>query len=92
MFTFLGQEDEFLSFMQSDAFIAIMTISLGCLTGIIAIITTMTASVLKTRAREQTKRELAAYVAEGSLDPEKAVAMINAGRPKWELKDGNKTC
>jgi hypothetical protein len=36
------------------------------------------------RNREATKRELAAYVAEGSLDPDKAVAMINAGRPHWE--------
>lgn len=92
MFTFLGQEDEFLRFMQSEEFIALTTITLGCLTGIIAIISTMTASVLKTRAREQTKRELAAYVAEGSLDPDKAVAMISAGRPKWEIGDGKKTC
>ena len=30
------------------------------------------------RAKEATKRELAAYVAEGSLDADKAVAIINA--------------
>ena len=32
------------------------------------------------RSREQTKRELAAYVAEGTLDPDKALAMLNAGK------------
>lgn len=31
------------------------------------------------REREQTKRELAAYVAEGSIRPEDATAILNAG-------------
>jgi hypothetical protein len=88
--TFIGCDDPLLQYMQSEEFIGFTAIVLGCLTGIIAIVATMTAGVLKTRARELTKRELAAYVAEGSLDPDKAVAMINAGRPKWELCDGNK--
>ena len=37
-----------------------------------------------TRARERTKREIAAYVAEGSIDPDKAVAMLNAGKASAE--------
>jgi hypothetical protein len=88
--TLLGCDDAVLQYMQSEEFIGFTAILLGCLTGIVAIVATMTAGVLKTRARELTKRELAAYVAEGSLDPDKAVAMINAGRPKWEVADGNK--
>ncbi len=37
-------------------------------------------SILISRAREATKREMAAYIAEGSLDPDKAVALANAGK------------
>ncbi len=36
-------------------------------------------SIFVTRAREQTKRELAAYVAEGSVKPEDAVRILTAG-------------
>ena len=50
----------------------------------VAIVGGFASVVMKTRAREQTKRELAAYVAEGTLDPDKAVALINAGRTMWE--------
>ena len=35
---------------------------------------------LRTRDRERTKREIAAYVAEGSIDADKAVAMMKAGK------------
>jgi len=50
------------------------------------ILVLLTWSVLKTmriimvkRAAETTKREIAAYVAEGSIRPEDAAAIINAG-------------
>ena len=36
-------------------------------------------SVMGTRAREKTKREMAAYVAEGSVDPEHAIKILTAG-------------
>ena len=39
----------------------------------------MLKSVLGTRAREKTKREMAAYVAEGSVDPEHAIKILTAG-------------
>ncbi|MFM9995692.1 MAG: hypothetical protein ACKVU4_07820 [Phycisphaerales bacterium] len=39
-------------------------------------------SMHKTRQRERTKRELAAYVAEGSMTPEDAERIIAAGRSK----------
>lgn len=32
------------------------------------------------RSREKTRREIAAYVAEGSITPEQGVAMMSAGR------------
>jgi hypothetical protein len=91
MFTMLiGCDDPFLEYMQSGDFIAIVAIGLGCLTGMIGIIGGTICSVVRSRAREQTKREIAAYVAEGSLDPDKAVAMLNAGRTKWDICSGDK--
>ncbi len=74
----------FESLLREDNFLAIVAISMGCLTGMVAIIGCVVGGVMRTRAKEATKRELAAYVAEGTLAPDQAVAMINAGRPKWE--------
>ncbi len=75
---------DFESLLREEHFLAIVAISMGCRTGMVAIVGCVTGGVVRARAREATKRELAAYVAEGTLDPESAVAMINAGRPKWE--------
>ncbi|MHC4948527.1 MAG: hypothetical protein ACYTG1_09725 [Planctomycetota bacterium] len=50
--------------------------------GAIAVIAIIAAAITKIaieRSRERTKREVAAYVAEGTIDPEKAVAILNAG-------------
>ncbi len=46
---------------------------------IVAIVAGATTKMTTTRARERTKREIAAYVAEGSIDADKAVAMLKAG-------------
>jgi hypothetical protein len=39
------------------------------------------------RAREQTKRELAAYVAEGTIEADKAIAMLNAAEDPKNRRD-----
>ncbi len=75
---------EFGEFVQSGNFIPILAITLGCSVGVIAIIGGTLGGIMRTRAKEMTKRELAAYVAEGTLDPDKAVMMLNAGMPRWE--------
>ncbi len=80
MFTLAGTE--FQNLLREENFVAIVAISMGCLTGMVAIVGCLIGGVMRTRAREATKRELAAYVAEGTLDPDTAVAMINAGRAK----------
>ena len=57
--------------------------------GFIAVVAIVFGSVTKiatSRARERTKREIAAYVAEGSIDPDKAVAMLNAGGAESDKK------
>ncbi len=43
--------------------------------------------IIVSRAKERTRRDIAAYVAEGSIDPDKAVAMLNAG--KLSAKENN---
>ena len=58
--------------------------------GTIAIVCIFCATISKivvNRSREQTKREMAAYVAEGSIDADQAVAMLNAGRSKDDEDD-----
>ncbi len=42
--------------------------------------------VLDTRAREQTKRDVAAYVAEGSISPDDAARILQAGSTETEQK------
>lgn len=65
--------------LQEDVIVPVLAIAFGCTTGMVAIVSGAFARVMIARGRERTKRELAAYVAEGTLDPEKAVALANAG-------------
>jgi hypothetical protein len=60
----------------------IVIFTVGGAVGIVAIVAGSITSITVNRARERTKREIAAYVAEGSLDPDKAVAMLKAGGEK----------
>ena len=76
---FLACDRMIVELFEEEGFIAISVISLICSTVIVGIVTGAVASVLKTRSRESTRRELAAYVAEGSLAPHDAVAVMNAG-------------
>jgi hypothetical protein len=74
-------------FAHSGNLIPLVAIVMGCAIGMVGIIGGTVRSVCKARAVEQTRRELAAYVAEGTLDPDKAIAMLNAGVIK-----GDKGC
>ncbi|MDX2117788.1 MAG: hypothetical protein SFY96_06365 [Planctomycetota bacterium] len=38
------------------------------------------AGIFKTSARERTRREIAAFIAEGSMTPEQGERLLNAGR------------
>jgi len=45
--------------------------------------------ILETRAREQTKREIAAYVAEGSISPQDAAKMLmSSSEAASQIADG----
>lgn len=49
----------------------------------LAIIGSTIKSVLRTRAREQSRREIAAYIAEGSMTPEQGEKLMASGeRPE----------
>ena len=81
-FVLAGQS--FSDVIRNDNFIPIIAIAFGSVVAVVAVVMTSLRAIFVSRARESTKRELAAYVAEGTLDPDKAVAMINAGRPHSE--------
>lgn len=84
MYAYLASDIETL--VNNPDFLPLVAIVMGCLTGIVAIICSAAAGVAKSRAREATKREIAAYVAEGTIEPDKAIAMLNAGRSACEIK------
>ena len=69
---------------NSNEIIPVLAISGGLLVGVIAIVCGTVKGIYTARTREITKREIAAYVAEGSLDPDKAMAIIEAGSPKGD--------
>ena len=52
---------------------------IGGAVAIVAIVACTATKIAVGRSREQTRREIAAYVAEGTIDPEKAVEMLKAG-------------
>lgn len=64
-------------------------IPLGMLVvGAVWIVASYTSSIARTKAREESRREIAAYVAEGTISPDDAVRLINAGEDPDE--DGKK--
>ncbi len=70
--------------LASDSFLDI-AVGGGIAIAIIAIVFSIIRSIMVTRARERTKREVAAYVAEGSMSADDAAKLIKAD-------DGMKAC
>ena len=75
---------------EKETIIPVLAIGLGCIVAIVSIIASAARSAVRTREIEQTKREMAAYVAEGSIDPDKAVAILNSGKKPGS--DGTSAC
>lgn len=55
---------------------------MGGVIAIIGIIFGSIKSTAETKEREKTKREIAAYIAEGSMTPEDGERLLRAGNPK----------
>ena len=53
---------------------------------IVGFIAASITSIMKNRAHEQTRREIAAYLAEGSIDKETALAMLNHGEEEEDAE------
>lgn len=62
-----------------DELIPLVAIIGGITVALVAIIGGNIRQVMKTRAREESRREIAAYVAEGSMAPADAERLIEAG-------------
>lgn len=77
---FLAESSELIRIIESGSFIPVIVIALGCTVGVIAIIACTASKVAIAKAREHSRRELAAYVAEGTMAPHDAVALMNAGK------------
>jgi hypothetical protein len=56
---------------------------------VVAILAGTMSSVLNTRQREKTRREVAAYVASGTIDKDTAVAILKTGS---ESRDSEAAC
>ncbi len=67
--------------------IPLAAIIFGCAALMVCSIGSAVSKVLVGRGQERTRREFAAYVAEGTLHPDQAVAMLNAGRSKASSTD-----
>ncbi len=68
----------------ADGFDRLLSMPLGMflifgIVGIVAIVFGSITKIFEYRTRERTRREIAAYVAEGTIDPDKAIAMLGAG-------------
>jgi hypothetical protein len=59
--------------------VPILAITLGIGIAFFAILMGTIKSVARTKAREESRREIAAYVAEGSISPADAQNLLNAG-------------
>jgi len=65
---------DFSQLLDDDIFIFLV----GGVIAVTAILTGLITSVVKTRSRERTRREIAAYIAEGPISPEQGERLINA--------------
>ncbi len=60
---------------------------MGGAVAIIAIVSTAMTHILTARAREKTRREIAAYLAEGSIDKDTAIALLKQGGEDGEEEE-----
>lgn len=72
-----------LAFSDGDA-IKVLAVGGGLLIGLVAIVGGLIQTVLTTRAREATKREIAAYIAEGTMTAEDAERVLTSDIPHWK--------
>lgn len=65
----------------------VITIGIGGVMAITWIIATSIRAAVVGRAKEASRREIAAYIAEGSMTPEQGEKLLNAGTEKGSCKN-----
>lgn len=68
----------------SNEMMPIVTVGGAFGVAIVAIVAGAVRRTMTARAREQSRREIAAYVAEGSMTAEEGAKLIDAGKSKWD--------
>jgi hypothetical protein len=68
----------------ADDVIPIIGVTMGGGVAMLAIIAGADRRMSNTRHREATKRELAAYLAEGSITADDAERILKSDQPRWE--------
>lgn len=67
---------------DSESFIMLLIFGVSGVVGVVAITLGVINSIFATKHREESRREIAAYIAEGSMSPEDGERLMNAGGPK----------
>lgn len=81
--------------MREEEVIIVAIIFGGAFTvAIVAIVANAIRKIVQSRSKEQSRREIAAYVAEGSISPDDAVRLLESGSVMWKnmremIKGGN---
>jgi hypothetical protein len=57
----------------------------GGLIAVVGIVSGCVTKIAVSRSREQTRREIAAYIAEGTIDADKGIVMMKAGEKEAEV-------
>lgn len=71
--------DAVMRLVEKDTIIPVLAIVMGCLIAIIGVIASAFRRTSETKARERTRSEVAAYIAEGSMTAEEGERLLNAG-------------
>ena len=71
-----------LAAIDSNDMIPLVAIVGGCAVGAVAIVAGMLTGISQRKQVEQSRREIAAYIAEGSMTPEEGERLLNAGKDK----------
>lgn len=67
-----------------DDIVKIIAVSGGMFMGLVAIVVTTVAGIFKNGQREKSRRDIAAFVAEGSMTADEGERLLRAGvKPKW---------
>ncbi|MGQ0629005.1 MAG: hypothetical protein ACT4PL_13015 [Phycisphaerales bacterium] len=67
-----------------DAIIPVLAIAGGLVVGVVAIISSTIKRTRIAQAREESRREIAAYVAEGTMSAEDGAKLLEAGKSSFE--------